>query len=197
MSVYPECQAMQRIFALSAMSMLTATASMADPICLQRTNFATPTSRFVLSDTGATVTDSATGLMWHRCLLGQTFDSADTPGALHDDTCSESPAAQHTWSSALLGAVEYNNAQVSAGLPGGWRVPNRKELATIEELKCVFPALNPAVFPSVPVGASFWSSTPLIDAESTSAWVLDAWEGGLDTAVKTTTLYVRLVHDAP
>jgi uncharacterized protein DUF1566 len=182
------------IIIATAASLLAATAA-ATPVCLERTNFATPTSRYFFSDAGDTVTDRATGLIWQRCLLGQTFQDGGTPFVYQDDTCSDTPNAARSWSAALQGAVDYNSEQAAAGQPAGWRVPNRKELATIEELRCTLPALNPIVFPSVPAETLLWASTPLLDATSTSAWVLDTWNGGLTTAAKTGANRVRLVRD--
>lgn len=195
MSVFnPQCKRMQRILLFTAASLLAATAA-AGPLCLERTNYSTPTSRFVLSDAGDLVTDTVTGLIWQRCLLGQIFDNGDTPSLPYDDACAEAPGTLRNYSAALQATVAYNDRQAQAGLLIGWRVPNRKELATIEELKCVFPALNAVIFPGVPPRASLWSSSRVIEANSNSVWALNAWDGGLVTAVETATLYVRLVRD--
>jgi hypothetical protein len=183
----------ERVLMLAA-GLLSAAAAMAGPVCLERASFSTPTNRFAVEEAGI-VRDTVTGLIWQRCALGQVLDDGDTSAVLEDDSCSPAPVAR-TWSAALEAAVEFNAQELAAGRSGEWRVPNRKELATIEELKCVFPAVNTAVFPALPSRSLLWSSTPIADAESTSVWVLDAWNGGLTTAQKGTEHLVRLVREA-
>jgi hypothetical protein len=177
-----------------AAGVLAASAATAGPLCLERASFTTPTSRFIVSDTADAVTDGVTRLVWQRCPLGQTLDNANTPSLLEDDACAQSSATR-TWSEALTATVTFNADQARAGLPADWRVPNRKELAAIEELKCVFPALNPLLFPGVRSGSLLWSSSPITDAESSSVWVLDIWNGGIIAAQKSTSRLVHLVRD--
>ncbi len=119
-------------------------------ICNDNMQPSTPTGQFTINGDG-TVTDTRTGLIWKRCLEGQSGDD-----------CSQGRADAMTWDLAL---------QQAAGSFAGnsdWRLPNIKELASIVELKCFEPAINLTVFPNNPDG-SVWSGSPHTD-NSTDAW---------------------------
>jgi hypothetical protein len=45
-------------------------------------------------------------------------------------------------------------------------VPNIKELLTTVEQQCAAPAVNALVFPDVPAGAFFWSSTSYVSLQT-------------------------------
>ncbi|CCQ10474.1 protein of unknown function DUF1566 [Pseudoalteromonas luteoviolacea B = ATCC 29581] len=91
------------------------------------------------------VYDRVTGLIWKRCLLGQS-------GVL----CEEGTATKLNWENALAAAVVENETN-----PVGtkWRLPNIKELQSNSELQCEEPPLNPFAFPNVSLD-NVWSSTP-------------------------------------
>lgn len=110
----------------------------AGPLCATGLPATTPTKRFSLGT--STVTDRETGLTWMTCSLGQTWSK---DGCLGE-------AESYSWSEALNKvANEYS----------GWRVPNIKELSSIVELRCAFPAINFKAFPNTP-RAVYWSSSP-------------------------------------
>ncbi len=137
----------------------------------------TPTAAFDLSATDGTVIHNATGLMWSRCALGQTWSN---------NTC-EGTASTHSWTSAL---TEAGNSTL-AGY-NDWRVPNLKELASIVERRCHSPAVNEIVFPATP-GSFFWSASVYVFS-ATEAWVVSFNVGHAFIDVKGDTDRVRLVR---
>jgi len=109
----------------------------------------TPTSSHIVHPDG-TLTAPATGLMWKRCLEGQT---------LVDGVCNGAPTF-FTWPDALDAA----DATSFAG-HGDWRLPNPKELLSIIEDRCAAPGLNFNLFPitgDFGVFGTFgmWTATP-------------------------------------
>ncbi len=97
-----------------------------------------PESRYQIQEAG-TVTDISTGLIWKRCAEGQSWAN---------NTCTGT-ATQFTWQEALQGAAKQS----------GWRLPNKNELASLLEERCVSPAINVQLFPETPA-SGFWSSSP-------------------------------------
>lgn len=116
---------------------------------LQRCNelapLSAPLARFK-RDPGGTIFDRYTGLVWQRCLQGQS-----------GELCQQGSPALLTWDEALSVAVAANEAAVGGFT--NWRVPNIKELQLTAETQCEEPPLNPFVFPNVPL-TQVWSSTP-------------------------------------
>lgn len=96
---------------------------------------------------GDVVKDPVTGLMWRRCFEGVSGDSCDSgePGLM-------------SWPAALLHIEKINQAGDEANHTD-WRLPNIKEIASIADLQCSNPSLNPEAFPSAPA-MRIWSSTP-------------------------------------
>jgi hypothetical protein len=103
----------------------------------------TPDERYTLHGDG-TVTDTATGLQWQRCSLGQNWDGS---------TCTGS-ASTYTWQQALQHAESNSFASYS-----DWRLPNRKELRSIVAYDRHSPAINSNIFPNTP-SSRYWSSSP-------------------------------------
>lgn len=104
---------------------------------------------------GAEVTDTATGLIWKRCVEGMTWDAAA-------DTC----AGKAT-------TMTHEQALIAAKRSGGYRMPNVKELVSLVNRTRAEPAIDNIAFPSTPSDAS-WSSSP-------SAAVGTAWGVGFDS----------------
>lgn len=88
-----------------------------------------PDSRYTTSN--ETVTDVATGLMWHRCVIGQAWQNGQCIGDYEN----------FTWQQALQ-AGETNNL---AGYTD-WRLPNIKELNSLIDRSCTDPAYNIRAF---------------------------------------------------
>lgn len=144
----------------------------------------TPTARFEPLAQGASMRDTTTGLIWMRCSLGQQWSSAQSRCVAHT-----SAADYYAFSDALAAAAEPHLGT------DNWRLPNKKELASIVEYGCVEPAVNPEVFPQT-FTEVYWSSTPQVYASDFAAWAINFnngsfSQGGLDAAYA-----VRLVRDA-
>jgi len=107
-----------------------------------------PTSDFVVNGDG-TVTHSKTGLMWKRCAEGQVWNGTSCTGA----------SAYYSWQGGLQ-QVEALNKAGGFATYADWRLPNIKELNSIVEERCSYPALNEAIFPGIARGA-YWSSSPV------------------------------------
>lgn len=96
----------------------------------------TPTERFVLD--GGVAIDKRTNLVWQRCPLGQVWNKST--------------------SQCDFSVIPKNWKEANEAAPEGWRLPNLKELASISEFSCSYPALNITVFPH-PENWGFWTST--------------------------------------
>jgi uncharacterized protein (TIGR03437 family) len=112
-----------------------------------------------------TTTDNHTGLMWQK---------ADSGSAL-------------TWEDAL----KYSESLVLAGYDD-WRLPNVKELQSINDERLTSPSLDRTVFAGT-LPAELWTSTTQIN-QSTLAWTVDFAFGIVSYRVKTDTLRVRAVR---
>lgn len=127
----------------------------------------TPTARFINNSNG-TVTDQATKLIWMRCSVGQTWNS-------ETKYCDGLPVTVF-WQGALQAAENARSNEANKlyhfAEKTNWRVPNIKELVSIREQRCVYPAMNNVIFPNIDAiaqaegGYSYlWSSTPVIADE--------------------------------
>lgn len=113
-----------------------------------------PDSRYTINGNGYTVTDDKTTLTWKRCSEGQIWDGS---------TCSGN-TDNITWELALQNAESHSFAGYN-----DWRLPNVKELASLMEEACFEPSINSYIFPGVPVGRVYWSSSPNAN-ENNGAW---------------------------
>lgn len=132
--------------------------------CNDNITASAPDSRYTDNGDG-TVTDNTTGLMWKMCSEGQTW--SNTGG----NACS-GIGGTYSWSLALQHTVTANVAAFANYTD--WRVPNRKELRSLVEVKCFTPAINATLFPGTPTDTPFWSSSPY-------AWLTGyAWDVSFD-----------------
>lgn len=135
-----------------------------------------PNSRFTLQHNG-TVTDRVTGLIWMRCLLGQTWQKEGCQGK--------------SVSIDLHTAVDRAKTASFAN-QRDWRLPDIRELESITELGCETPAINLRVFPgSKP--ASVWSSTPFAN-DPNRQWLLQFTYGENHVDKTSVLAQVRLVR---
>ena len=137
----------------------------------------TPTRSF-LSQKDGTAIQETTGLMWMRCALGQEWN-----GSICDGTAVALP-----WKEALKQAA----LQEFSGYKD-WRLPNKNELESLIEERCVVPAVNAEVFPATPT-KYFWTSSPYAGL-ATAAWSVDFGFGVVTATEKTGGIHVRLVRD--
>ncbi len=103
---------------------------------------------FSVCDSGGTVMDNRTGLVWSRCALGKTWNMASRK-------C-EGEALKLNWKEALNEVKKMN--EMSYLSFNDWRLPNIKELASIVKLDCAMPAIDKRVFPGTDQ-EDFWTST--------------------------------------
>ncbi len=114
--------------------------------CNSRAELSAPISRFK-QDNHGNILDRFTGLIWKRCVAG-----------LLGNHCKEGEELKMSWLQAMLYADKVNNDETEV-LTSSWRLPNIKELKSTVETQCEEPALNPFVFPNIPLG-HVWSGTP-------------------------------------
>lgn len=144
-----------------------------------------PDSRFNVNNDG-TVTDKSTGLIWKQCSEGQTVNA----------TCTGQPAPYY-WQDAIARANLANNVNFADA--SNWRLPNIKELVSLNEYACQTPMINTNVFPNTTtvVDRRYWSSTTKSGglANPTVAWYLNIDNGEVFYRDKDANQYhVRLVR---
>jgi hypothetical protein len=103
---------------------------------------AAPQGRYTL--TTNVVIDNATGLIWERNVNPNSYPQAN--------------------------AAIYCSSLSLGGWSSGWRLPTKKELQSIVDVRVFSPAIDAVAFPSAPSGA-FWSSSPSA-FNTSSAWVV-------------------------
>lgn len=129
------------------------------------TNAISYTQRFIVNGNG-TVTDNLTDLMWIQI-----------PNA-----------SARAWEDALL--LSESN---TTGGHSDWRLPNIKELHSLNDEKRFAPSVNTTVFPGLAT-AKFWSSTTLQN-QSSKAWCYDNQYGITTYNDKSNALYVLMVRN--
>lgn len=132
------------------------------------------------ADSSALVDDTHTGLTWMRCSLGQTWQE-------DLQTCINT-ANKMNWKEALQTALAYEFAGYS-----NWRLPNKKELASIIEYSCVEPAIDSDIFPNTDNG-TYWTSTPNPISSAFSVWAVFFYDGSFSNGMADEELAVRLVR---
>ncbi|MBL4658882.1 MAG: DUF1566 domain-containing protein [Alcanivoracaceae bacterium] len=142
-------------------------------------------SRYRIENIGgdSIVTDIQSGLIWQQCTYG-----------LLGEECSQGIVENLTWQGALESAELINSSTGFAGYTD-WRVPNLKELNTIQALNCYSPSINNTIFPNTIYvnGIRYWTSTPAFI--SNTSWVVSFFSGESDTWGRISDTYVvRLVR---
>jgi Protein of unknown function (DUF1566) len=154
-------------------------------IRLVRGSLPSNNQRYVISASGAEVTDTKTGLTWRRCNEGSTWTGS---------TCS-----------ATYQSFKHEQALERARDQQGWRLPNAKELESIADRSfggsaASTLAMDTSIFPAppVPTGYTFhestyyWSSTPYV-SQPIYARAVSFAAGSSHFAIRTAPYYVRLV----
>lgn len=136
---------------------------------------ATPSSQFTVNGNG-TVTHLKTGLTWMKCSLGQTWNGS---------TCTGSITIQD-WQAALVSAENTSFAGFS-----DWRLPNLKELTSINELACAYPSINETLFPATST-LFYWSSSSAISSDE--VWIVSFGNSNAIQDPKSISLPARLVR---
>lgn len=137
-------------------------------------------SAVIAEDNGVAV-DTKTGLMWMRCSLGYQWQNGN---CVRD----ESKAAEFTWPDAIKAAAA---AKSFAGY-SDWRLPNRKELASIVEAACFDPAIDLSLFPATEA-KGYWTSSPN-NFNPYSAWGVNFINGDHVSTSRENLFAVRMVR---
>ena len=106
---------------------------------------AAPTGQYVVSTD--TVYDSKTKLTWQRVLVGPAYNWAN--------------------------ASSYCQGLNLGGFSSGWRLPAKKELETLVDVRAFDPAMDTSAFPVA--GGRLWSSSP---SWAGCHWIVDFSDGG-------------------
>ncbi|EGQ7967776.1 DUF1566 domain-containing protein [Vibrio cholerae] len=167
--------------AIALSALLLAANAQASRLCAGIENTAitatTPSADFTDNGDG-TVTHHKTGLIWQRCSLGQSWDGTDCIGN----------ATEFTWADALAAGAQNSLAGFS-----DWRLPNKNELASIVEFRCIAPAINNQIFPATPLDW-YWSSSPNATLSYSAAWIVSLGYGDVNYTSKDYQHRVRLVR---
>jgi hypothetical protein len=150
----------------------------AQQVCYSDIKVTKPIAGFQLNADG-TVLDKSTGLMWSRCLLGQSWQS--------DTSSCTGTAVQLNWQEALIAARDSELAAYRS-----WRLPNAKEALTLIERSCVDPAINLIAFPGSN-SENIWTGTTVVNQPERS-WAIAMYSGKNNSKEKSTRLYLRLVR---
>ncbi|MBK7697546.1 MAG: DUF1566 domain-containing protein [Saprospiraceae bacterium] len=110
--------------------------------------------------------DSLTGLMWQRL----PYETA------------------LSWENAIKHAENLSIDQYS-----DWRLPNIKELQSLQDVALTMPCINTSIFPNVGV-KKYWSSTSQ-NNQATRAWYFDTSFGITTQAAKNDDLYIICVRN--
>lgn len=161
-----------RLQCLVLASLLAWATGAAQAACFADTPLTRPDALYQAVDgsNGSEVKDSQTGLVWQRCMLGQSWDG---------NTCTGSVTPQD-WPTATKG--------VAASKP--WRLPTQAELEGLIEKSCNKPALNSQWFGSGPMGW-VWTATDMGSPDG--AVVINTETGVIANLVKKFPLFVRWV----
>jgi len=113
-----------------------------------------------------TIKDNYTGLTWQKL-------SSTTP---------------MTWEAALA----YSKT-ITLGVKSDWRLPNIKELQSLNDVSLVKPSINKIYFPNIVTSAFYWSSTSQYHTPAI-AWDMNTDYGVVTYEDKTLSRYVILVR---
>ncbi|MEN9373690.1 MAG: hypothetical protein RIR79_1242, partial [Pseudomonadota bacterium] len=168
-------------FSLSTLALLCLSCYSAAPVlagtCQSNIAPVNPDNAYINNGDG-TVTHNATGLVWKRCLEGQTLSSTGT--------CAGTPTPMN-WVSALLYSKSANFANQT-----DWRLPNIKELRSLAEECRTSPSINDTIFPNTP-STGVWSGSPKSTYPS-YVWGVTFDSGTSSSDFPTNGLLVRLVR---
>ncbi|TAG77465.1 MAG: DUF1566 domain-containing protein [Betaproteobacteria bacterium] len=167
-----------RFMMLCGLVLLAAMPSRAQT-CVSRMQPSNPSAVYTFNAANNTVTDTRTGLVWDRCVLG-----------LSGGGCATGSAQTFTWDAALAAAATANSAAFKGHTD--WRVPNIKELLSLVEHCRFSPAINELVFPGT-TNLKIWSASP-INLATSSAWTVDFSDGSGSDYDRGNALSVRLVR---
>jgi len=113
-----------------------------------------PVSEFTPLGDGSELLDTKSGLIWWRCLEGQSWTGSSCKA---EDPRAVNPGPRMTFPAAQAFAVAQSTPEVQ------WRLPTLAELDAIREPNCYNPSFSLELFPTEPAWSSdgfFWTTTP-------------------------------------
>lgn len=145
---------------------------------------ATAFASYSISADGSEVTDTATGLIWRRCVEGKVWSGTTCTG---------------TANTYPLGNA-FRRATAEASSSGkAWRLPNVKELYSLVNLTPTgFILIDEIAFPGTPQDIS-WSSTPSVGSAysyigTTYTWQVSFGSGHVESSNRSSYMPIRLVR---
>lgn len=149
----------------------------ASQVCFADISASTLSEDFIALS-GGQVLQQSRGLVWQRCLYGQSWNPAE-------QRC-DGTAIRLTWQEALQQSITMSEAALA------WRVPDVKEAMSMIERQCVDPAIRLTVFPNAN-SENIWTSTT-VQAMPAEAWAIAMYSGKNNRKGKEQQLYVRFVR---
>lgn len=143
-----------------------------------------PAQRWTIELVGGerVASDAVAGLAWQGCLSG-----------VSGEPCNVGTVQLLTWVQALAACET-----LVWGGRSDWRLPNVKELRSINDFRLSSPALATAIFPNPLPGSTAFSWTSTTNRSNKGqAWQCGANLGNTSSAAKTVTNAVRCVRDLP
>ena len=150
--------------------------------------------------------DNVTGLTWEVKTAASSSDvrhwvhtyawystdgatNGGNPGSTGGNGCSATLPGSACNTQALVTAVN------AAGLCGqtDWRLPTRRELATLVDAGTFNPAIDATYFPNTQTSHFYWSATTIV-LNPANAWYVLAGNGSNNADSKTLNGYARLVR---
>lgn len=152
---------------------------------------------YILGEAGtdASAMHWPTGLVWKRCVEGETFGGGHCAGGAQSEIWVEWAQTQQklplTFSGQEDGGLDSAFSQ-NLLQSGAWRMAYKSEWQAIAENCNAYPAINTTVFPDIPNGYG-WSASP--DAlDSTLAWYQDMGSAYFMSSNRLGNYYTRLVR---
>jgi len=137
-------------------SVTSVSSAVAQSACAHPDRYVVQTVSYPTDETGNSLLDKRTGLQWRRCEEGQRWDGRSCQGQARPFTHEQ--ALRHGASLSL------------------WRIPDIKQLGSLPQRTCRFPALEGSMFVTGALSLSYWSSTPFIAAPAL-VWLLEVNTG--------------------
>lgn len=139
------------------------------------TRFSYSTASYGSDAANNIVNDAWTGLRWRRCLEGQTWSGTTCTGVPTDFTHEQALA---------------HDGHISRG---SWRLPNVKELDSLQDrTRTTSPAIDTTAFPGT-TGSLVWSSTPYVAVPGEAYYTKFSVPPRSDIANRLDTATVRLI----
>lgn len=177
---------MKKSILVACIAISITSSAMAEGGCKDNIEVSNPDSQYFNRGDG-TIIDSANGLMWTTCSIGQSYNN--------DTVSCEGVSTQFSsWDEALQ-AADYHSSFASYD---DWKLPNIKELNSLVERSCYTPAINSNAFPDTE-SVAYWSNTPdskeIMSKVGFEGLIVNFNTGLMFTADNSTAPLIRMVRD--